>query len=108
MKTFDKSYKLLEEMYADGYFPDFLVDKVRDEVQKIIKLLETGETDEGVIQENLDGMVCAINDLQEEFYENDSELETAARESIGETIDYVLKWFAVPINLDEALRECEW
>ncbi len=25
MKKFDSNYKLLEEMYEDGYFPDFLV-----------------------------------------------------------------------------------
>ncbi len=38
MKTFDKNYKLLEEMYQDGYFPDFLVDKVKAELQKVIDL----------------------------------------------------------------------
>lgn len=29
MKKFDQDYKLLADMYQDGYFPDFLVDKVR-------------------------------------------------------------------------------
>ena len=38
MKTFDKNYKLLKEMYQDGYFPDFLVDKVKAELQKVIDL----------------------------------------------------------------------
>ena len=42
MKTFDKNYKLLKEMYQDGYFPDFLVDKVKAELQKVIDLLEKG------------------------------------------------------------------
>ena len=37
-------------------------------------------------------MALAINDLQDEFEENDSESETVARDSIGETIDYILKW----------------
>ena len=44
MKKFDKNYKLLKEMYEDDYYPVFLVDKVRDELQKVIDLLETGET----------------------------------------------------------------
>ena len=44
MKTFNTSYKLLEEMYQDEYYPDFLVDKVKNELQKVIDLLETGET----------------------------------------------------------------
>lgn len=67
-------------MYQDGYFPDFLVDKVKAELQKVIDLLEKGETDREAVQEKLDEAVCAINDLQEEFEENDSEIETVARD----------------------------
>ena len=76
MKAFDPNYKLLDEMYQDDYYPAFLVDKVKDELQKVIDLLESGETATGVVQETLDEAVCGINDLQEEFDENDSEIET--------------------------------
>ena len=76
MKTFDPDYKLLDEMYQDDYYPVFLVDKVKDELQKVIDLLESGETDTEVVQEKLDEAVCGINDLQDEFYENNSEIET--------------------------------
>ena len=65
MKAFDPDYKLLNEMYQDEYYPDFLVDKVKDALQKVIDLLENGETDTEVVQEKLDEVVCAINDLQE-------------------------------------------
>lgn len=108
MKALDKNYKLLDEMYQDEYYPDFLVDKVKGELQKVIELLETGETDTEVIQERLDEVVCAINDLQEEFYENDSEIETVARDCIGETVGYVLEWFGIPIDVEEAIRERDW
>jgi len=108
MKKFDKNYKLLKEMYEDDYYPVFLVDKVRDELQKVIDLLETGETNTDVIQEKLDEVVCAINDLQEEFDENDSEIETVARDSIGVTVDYILKWFGISIDIEEAIRERDW
>ena len=108
MKKFDNNYKLLKEMYEDDYYPVFLVDKVRDELQKVIDLLETGETNTDVIQEKLDEVVCAINDLQEEFDENDSEIETVARDSIGVTVDYILKWFGIPIDMEEAIRERDW
>ncbi len=108
MKKFDKNYKLLKEMYEDDYYPVFLVDKVRDELQKVIDLLETGETNTDVIQEKLDEVVCAINDLQEEFDENDSEIETVARDCIGVTVDYILKWFGIPIDMEEAIRERDW
>lgn len=32
MKTFDPNYKLLDEMYQDTYYPDFLVDKVKTQL----------------------------------------------------------------------------
>ena len=89
MKAFDPNYKLLDEMYQDNYYPAFLVDKVKDELQKVIALLESGETDTEVVQETLDEAVCGINDLQEEFDENDSEIETVARECIAATVAYI-------------------
>ena len=42
MKEFDKAYKLLDRMYRDGYFPDFLVDKVKALVWDVIAFLGTG------------------------------------------------------------------
>ena len=56
MKAFDPNYKLLDEMYQDNYYPAFLVDKVKDELQKVIDLLENGETDTEVGQETLDAL----------------------------------------------------
>ena len=108
MKAFDPNYKLLDEMYQDDYYPAFLVDKVKDELQKVIDLLESGETDTEVVQETLDEAVCGINDLQEEFDENDSEIETVARECIAATVAYILEWFGIPIDTEEAIRERDW
>ena len=108
MKAFDPNYKLLDEMYQDEYYPDFLVDKVKEELQKVIRLLESGETDVGAVQKILDEAVCGINDLQEEFYENDSEIETVARDCIGVTVAYILEWFGIPIDIEEAIRERDW
>jgi len=104
MKTFDPNYKLLDEMYQDDYYPAFLVDKVKDELQKVIDLLEGGETDTEVVQETLDEAVCGINDLQEEF----GEIETVARECIAATVAYILEWFGIPIDTEEAIRERDW
>lgn len=108
MKKFDADYKLLEDMYQDGYFPDFLVDKIKDLIQDVIAFLETGERDLEKIQEKFDCMTLSINDLQEEFEENDSELETGARESIGETVAYILQWFEIDIDPEDAIRERDW
>lgn len=108
MKKFDMDYKLLEEMYEDGYFPDFLVDKIKVLVQSVIDFLETGERNLEKIQEKFDEMTLAINDLQEEFEENDSEIETVARDCIGETVGYILQWFDINIDVEDAIGERDW
>jgi hypothetical protein len=48
-------------------------------------------------------MTIKINDLQTEFDENDSEIETVARESIAATIEYILKYFNVNIDIETAI-----
>ena len=108
MKAFDPNYKLLDEMYQDEYYPDFLVDEVRDALQKVVDLLESGETNTEVVQETLDEAVSSINDLEEEFDENDSEIETVARECIAADVAYILEWFDIPIDTEEAIRERDW
>lgn len=108
MKQFDKNYVLLKEMVRDRYFPGFLVEKLENLITPIITMLEGGETDDEVIQERLDEMTVAINELQEEFEENDSEIETVARDSIAATIGYILDYFDIDIDVETALRERDW
>lgn len=108
MKRFDETYILLRAMAGDSYYPSFLVEKVEETIQPVIRLLESGETDLEVIQDKLDEMTLAINDLEEEFEAHDSELETAARESIAETVEYILEWFQIDIDTETAIRERDW
>ena len=108
MSEFDADYQPLYEMYDDEYFPDFLVDKIKAELDKVEAVLAGGEKDTAIIQQHFDTMTRAINDLENEFEENDSELETVARESIGEAVDYLLQKYRIDINVEEALREREW
>jgi len=108
MSEFDADYQPLYEMYDDEYFPDFLVDKIKAELDKVEAVLAGGEKDTAIIQQHFDTMTRAINDLENEFEENDSELETVARESIGEAVDYLLQKYRIDINVEEAIREREW
>lgn len=108
MKKFDADYQLLAAMYRDGYFPDFLVDKIKELMEDVITFLETGERDLKEIQNKFDEMTLAINDLQDEFEENDSELETVARESIAETVGYILKWFEIDLDVEDAIGARDW
>lgn len=108
MKKFDAGYEFLKEMYSDDYFPDFLVDKVKAELENVIAFLETGVTDVEQIQEKFDAMTIAVNDLQEEFEENDSEIETVARDSIAADVIEILNWFDIDIDVGDALGERDW
>ena len=38
----------------------------------------------------------------------DSEIETVARECIAATVAYILEWFGIPIDTEEAIRERDW
>ncbi|MCI8813699.1 MAG: hypothetical protein HFH61_00345 [Lachnospiraceae bacterium] len=108
MKKFDADYRMLADMYDDGLFPNFLVDKVKTLIQEAIDLLESGERDLENIQSKFDQITLAINDLQDEFEENDSEIETVARDSIGETVAYILNWFDIDIDVEDAIQERDW
>ncbi len=108
MKKFDQNYSLLSAMYEDEYFPDFLVDKIRELLMDTISFLETGETDLQKIQKKFDEMMLAVNKLQGEFEQNDSEIETAARDSIGETVAYILQWFDVVLDVEDAISARDW
>ncbi len=108
MKKFDPNYQMLAEMYQDDYYPAFLVDKISALLRKVVALLENDETDLKVIQSALDEAVEGINDLQAEFEENDSEIETVARDTIGETVAYILEWFDINIDIEDAIGARDW
>ena len=108
MKKFDNSYELLNSMYSDQYYPDKCVDKVKAEIQKVINFLEIVPSDKECIQEKFDQMTMAINDLQDDFDENGSEIETVARESICDAVQYILTWFEIDIETEDAVCERDW
>ncbi|SIQ82124.1 DUF5713 family protein [Paenibacillus macquariensis] len=102
------SIEYLKDMYRDGYFPNFLVDKVKAELVKVVEFLEQGNQGIEETQAKLDFAIQAINELAEEFDENDSEIETVARESIAQTVGNILAFFGIEIDTEEAIRERDW
>jgi len=101
-------FEFLPDMYEADYFPNSEVDKVKAAIQKVVTYLEKGETNTKKIQKKLDDMTWTINELQDDFADHDSEIETGGRESIFETIDRILIHFKVPIDSTEALRNRDW
>lgn len=53
-------------------------------------------------------LIQNANSLQYEFLDNDSEYDNIAREYLIRNLEYIIQWFHLPINLEEALAEREW
>ena len=107
-KKLPEDFKYLPEMYGDQYFPNFLVDKVKNVIKEVVVFIQEGDHKTEEIQEAFDKMTLSINALEDEFYENDSEIETVARESIGETVQRILEYFEIDIDTEQAIRERDW
>lgn len=108
MKKLDADFNYLVDMYEDSFYPTVLVDKIKLHIVEVVGFIEKHEHTTEEIQEQLDKMTIAINELQDEFYAQDSELETVARESIGETVDAILQHFDIDIEIEDAIRERDW
>ena len=107
-KKLPDDFEYLKDMYEDGYFPNFLVDKVKKLIKSTVSFIEESNHSKEEIQASFDKMTLGINELSEEFEENDSEIGTGARESIGDTVDKILNYFNIEIDVEEAIREREW
>lgn len=104
------SSKLLKGMYQDGYFPDFLVDKVRD---LLLDACREIEAEKPTTHEELYAITCRatekINNLQDEFFENGSEIETVARDDIAVTFGYIAKTYGFPdADLEKLVATRDW
>lgn len=108
MKKMDADYIYLKDMVEDSYYPPFLVEKVKELILELVAFLEPEEKTEEEIQKKCDEITQAINELQEEFDENDSEIETVARESIFATVKDIFEHFNISIDPEEAIRERDW
>ncbi len=102
--------KLLQGMYSDGYFPNNLVDKLRDIILGACSKIEEKSPKN---LEELYSITCEatelINDLQEEFEENDSEIETVAGEEIALAFEVVAKTYGFEnADLEDLVATRDW
>jgi len=105
-----KNYDFLRGMYKDGYFPDFLVDKIK---VILVDLCEKIEKENPQNPESLFKLTHAatekINSLEEEFEENDSELETEAREVMGADFEYIVRAYGfADVDIEDVIAPREW
>lgn len=105
-----RNRELLADMYSDDYFPKFLVDKVK---AILVDLCEQIERQQPKDEESLLKLTHAaterINELAEEFEENDSELETGAREAIGAEFTFIVRAYGFPdVDIEDVIAPRDW
>ena len=99
----------LDEMYQDNYFPDHLVDKCKDVLIRMCEKIE--ETNPKTLDELYvitHASTEEFNDLEEEFNENDSEIETAARECIAAEFYNIASAYGFEADIEELIAPREW
>lgn len=105
-----RQYSFLKELYADPYFPDQAVAKV-DTVLRDLCLEIEKEQPQSLedLYELTNAATETINDLQNDFWEADSEIETGAREAICEAFELIAKAYSFDDADSEELTSArEW
>ena len=102
--------KLLADMYGDDYFPRALVDKVRDVILEACREIEA---ENPATHEELYTITCRatdkINNLQQDFEEHESEIETVARDDIAVSFGHVATTYGFPdADLEKLVATRDW
>lgn len=105
-----KNYPFLREMYEDEYYPNNLVDKGKDILTNLCAHIEQKPL------KNLEELYTLthaatdkFNNLQEEFDENDSEIETVARECIGADFKFIATSYGFKdADIEELIATRDW
>jgi hypothetical protein len=104
------SYSFLTSMYLDNYFPDFLVLKCE---KILVRLCETIEQQKPSNLQQLYGLTETateeFNNLQEEFYDNESEIETVARDCIAVDFEKIAHVYGFEgADIEELVAARDW
>ncbi len=104
------SHKFLEDMYNDGYFPNFLVDKIKGILLDLCIQIEAKSPKSNEELYKLSHAATErINKLEDEFEENESELETGAREAMGADFDFIVLTYGFKdADLEEVIAPRDW
>jgi hypothetical protein len=103
-----REHPFLQAMLADSYFPKHLVGKGQHILRQLAERIER-EAPEGVaVYELTRATTQTFNELQEQFLEAGSEIETAAREAIGSDVEFILEAYGYDVDIEEAIAKRDW
>ncbi|UOQ51281.1 DUF5713 family protein [Hymenobacter cellulosivorans] len=104
-----RQYSFLAEMSADSYFPNHLVDKGKAILVELCFHIEQQyPQDLEALYKLTHTATDQFNDLQEEFWEADSEIETAARDCIARDFKFVATAYGFEADLEELIATRDW
>ncbi len=103
------AYAFLDEMYRDDYFPDVLVDKGKAILLRLCANIEQGTpADLNALYALTHAATDEFNALAEEFYEHDSEIETAARDCIGTDFAFIARIYGFDADIEALIATRDW
>jgi hypothetical protein len=104
-----RNYSFLADMYSDGYFPDFLVDKVKNILLEFCnEIEEEGPSNLDALYKLSHAATDRINDLENEFDEADSEIETVARDTIGVDFEFIANTYNFDADIEMLIATRDW
>ena len=104
-----KEHPFLKEMFEDDYFPDFLVEKVKAILVGLcVRIEKEKPEDVSDLYDLAHEATEEINGLMEEFEDNDSDLETAARETIAADFEFVATTYGFEADVEELIAPRDW
>ncbi len=105
-----KNHPMLKEMYDDAYYPDFLVDKIKLILLEMCHEIEhTTPADVPALLQITHAATERINDLEDEFGEHDSELETVAREVMAADFGFIVQAYGFAgVDIEDVIAPRDW
>jgi hypothetical protein len=100
--------KLLADMLADGYFPKHLVEKSQQVLLRLAERIEAEAPAGEAVYALTQATAEEFNELQDEFLEAGSEIETGAREAIAGDIAFILEAYGYEVDIEEAIGNRDW
>ena len=103
-------HEWLKNMRQDEYFPNFLVDKLEAILLQVCyKIEDQNPNDISILYKITNEAVEVINDLQQDFGDNNSEIETVARDAIGMDFYFIAQTYGFShADTEDLIGNREW
>jgi hypothetical protein len=104
-----KKYQFLNDMYENGYFPNFLVDKGKTILINLCyKIEDVQPSNLEDLYELTNQSAGEFNELQEEFADNESEIETVARDCIAVDFEKIANIYGFDADIKTLTASRDW